>query len=127
MNAVSRTLNSKGYLKDQLLKAGSAASNLNLTDVLFASSAEAATSDTAVSGEIAQGKAMTLRLNGGGKDIGTVTCNADAGQINAKKGNTAGNVALVVQGNDGTKDWYYSKQISGTKNEIVNASDIAAE
>ena len=125
--AVSRTLNSKGYLKDQLIKAGSAASNLNLTDVLFASSAEAATSDTAVSGEIAQGKAMTLRLNGGGKDIGTVTCNADVGQINAKKGNTAGNVALVVQGNDGTKDWYYSKQISGTDNVIVNASDIAAE
>lgn len=111
----------------QLVKACCAASNLNLTDVLFASSAEAATSDTAVSGEIAQGKAMTLRLNGGGKDIGTVTCNADAGQINAKKGNTAGNVALVVQGNDGTKDWYYSKQISGTKNVIVNASDIAAE
>ena len=71
--AVSRTLNSTGYLPEQLIKAGSAASNLNLTDVLFASSAEAATSDTAVSGEIAQGKAMTLRLNGGGKDIGTVT------------------------------------------------------
>ena len=125
--AVSKTLNSTCWLKDQLVKAGSAASNLNLTDVLFASSAEAATSGTAVSGEIAQGKAMTLRLNGDGKDIGTVTCNADAGQINAKKGNTAGNVALVVQGNDGTKDWYYSKQISGTDNVIVNASDIAAE
>ncbi len=83
--AVSRTLNSKGYLKDQLIKAGSAASNLNLTDVLFASSAEAATSDTAVSGEIAQGKAMTLRLNGGGKDIGTVTCNADAGRSMRKR------------------------------------------
>ena len=103
------------------------ASNLNLTDVLFASSAEAATSGTTVSDEIAQGKAMTLRLNGDGKDIGTVTCNADAGQINAKKGNTTGNVALVVQGNDGTKDWYYSKQISGIDNVIVNASDIAAE
>ena len=125
--AVSKTLNSTGYLTDQLVKAGSAASNLNLTDVLFASSAEAATSGTTVSGEIAQGKAMTLRLNGDGKDIGTVTCNADAGQINAKKGNTTGNVALVVQGNDGTKDWYYSKQISGTDNVIVNASDIAAE
>ena len=36
-------------------------------------------------------------------------------------------MALVVQGNDGTKDWYYSKQISGTDNVIVNASDIAAE
>ena len=125
--AVSRTLKSTCYIPDQLNKAGSAASNLNLTDVLFASSAEAATSDTAVSGEIVQGKAMTLRLNGGGKDIGTVTCNADAGQINAKKGNTTGNVALVVQGNDGTKDWHYSKQISGTDNVIVNASDIAAE
>ena len=125
--AVSRTLNPICYIPDQLVEAGSAASNLNLTDVLFASSAEAATSDTAVSGEIAQGKAMTLRLNGDGKDIGTVTCNADAGQINAKKGNTTGNVALVVQGNDGTKDWYYSKQISGTEDVIVNASDIAAE
>ena len=125
--AVSKTLNSTCYIPDQLVKACCAASNLNLTDVLFASSAEAATSDTAVSGEIAQGKAMTLRLNGDSKDIGTVTCNADAGQINAKKGNTTGNVALVVQGNDGTKDWYYSKQISGTDNVIVNASDIAAE
>ena len=125
--AVSKTSNPTCYIPDQLVKAGSAASNLNLTDVLFASSAEAATSDTAVSGEIAQGKAMTLRLNGDGKDIGTVTCNADAGQINAKKGNTTGNVALVVQGNDGTKDWYYSKQISGTDNVIVNASDIAEE
>ncbi len=125
--AVSRTSNPICYIPNQLVEAGSAASNLNLTDVLFASSAEAATSDTAVSGEIAQGKAMTLRLNGDGKDIGTVTCNADAGQINAKKGNTTGNVALVVQGNDGTKDWYYSKQISGTDNVIVNASDIAAE
>ena len=125
--AVSKTLNSTCYIPDQLNKACCAASNLNLTDVLFASSAEAATSDTAVSGEIAQGKAMTLRLNGDGKDIGTVTCNADAGQINAKKGNTTGNVALVVQGNDGTKDWYYSKQISGTDNVIVNASDIAEE
>ena len=127
MYAVSRTLTSENVLTDQLVKACCAASNLNLTDVLFASSAEAATSDTAVSGEIAQGKAMTLRLNGDGKDIGTVTCNADAGQINAKKGNTADNVALVVQGNDGTKDWYYSKQISGTDNVIVNASDITAE
>lgn len=126
--AVSKTLTWKGYPNDeQLRKAVSAASNLNLTEVLFASSAEAATSGTAVSGEIAQGKAMTLRLNGDGKDIGTVTCNADAGQINVKKGNTTGNVALVVQGNDGTKDWYYSKQISGTENVIVNASDIAAE
>lgn len=114
-------------LTDQLNKACCAASNLNLTDVLFASSAEAAASDTTVSGEIAQGTAMTLRLNGDGKDIGTVTCNADAGQINATKGSTTDAVALVVQGNDGTNDWYYSKQISGTDNVIVNASDIATE
>ena len=125
--AVSRTLTSENVLTDQLVKACCAASNLNLTDVLFASSAVAATSDTAVSGEIAQGTAMTLRLNGDGKDIGTVTCNADAGQINATKGSTTDAVALVVQGNDGTNDWYYSKQISGTDNVIVNASDIATE
>ena len=31
-------------------------------------------------------------------------------------------MSLVVQGNDGTQDWFYSKQITGT--ETINASDI---
>ena len=41
------------------------------------------------------------------------------------KGSTSQTVALVVQGKDGTNDWYYSKQITGT--ETINVSAIEAE
>ena len=98
------------------------ASNLDLSSVLFASAATAASSDQAKLGTIALGKAMTLRLDGTGKDIGTVTYNTTTGDIKVVKGTTSQTVALVVQGNDGTNDWYYSKQITGT--ETINASDI---
>lgn len=97
------------------------ASNLNLSSVLFASAAKATSSGTE-SGTIAEGTAMTLRLAGTGKDIGTVTYDTRTGDIKAVKGSTSQTVALVVQGNDGTNDWYYSKQITGT--ETINASDI---
>ena len=98
------------------------ASNLDLSSVLFASAAKAASSDTAVAKTIASGTAMILRLDGTGKDIGTVTYNTTTGDIKAMKASTSQPVSLVVQGNDGTKDWYYSKQIAGS--ETVNASDI---
>ena len=98
------------------------ASNLNLSSVLFASAATAASSDQAKLGTIALDKAMTLRLDGTGKNIGTVTYNTTTGDIKVVKGTTSQTVALVVQGNDGTNDWYYSKQITGT--ETINASDI---
>ena len=98
------------------------ASNLNLSSVLFASAATAATSDTVESYTIASGTAMTLRLNGTGKNIGTVTYNTTTGDIKATKGITSQTVALVVQGKDGTNDWYYSKRIAGP--ETVNALDI---
>lgn len=98
------------------------ASNLNLSSVLFASAATAASSDTAKSGTIASDKAMTLRLDGTGKDIGTVTYNTTTGDIKVVKGSTAQTVSLVVQGNDGTDDWYYSKKIDTS--ETVNASAI---
>lgn len=98
------------------------ASNLNLSSVLFASAATAASSDTVESYTIASGTAMTLRLNGTGKNIGTVDYNSITGDIKATKGSTLQTVALVVQGKDETNDWYYSKQITGT--ETVNASDI---
>ena len=98
------------------------ASNLNLSSVLFTSAATAASSDTAKSGTIASDKAMTLRLDGTGKDIGTVTYNTTTGDIKVVKGTTSQTVALVVQGNDGIKDWYYSKQITGP--ETINASAI---
>lgn len=98
------------------------ASNLNLSSVLFASAATAASSDTAVAETIANGTAMTLRLNGTGKNIGTVEYSATTGDINVVRGSTSQPVSLVVQGNDGTQDWFYSKQITGT--ETINASDI---
>ena len=100
--------------------------NLNLSSVLFASAATAASSDT-VSGTITDGTAMTLRFDGTGKDIGTVTYRTATGDIFATKGMTTGDVALMVQGNDGTNYWYYSKQIAGTETEIVNISDIESE
>ena len=99
------------------------ASNLNLSSVLFASAATAASSGTK-SGTITEGTAMTLRLDGTGNNIGTVTYNITTGDIKAVKG-SAQTVALVVQGNDGTNDWYYSKKITGT--DVVNVSDIVAE
>ena len=98
------------------------ASNLDLSSVLFASAATAATSDTVESYTIASGTAMTLRFNGTGKNIGTVTYNTTTGDIKATKGSTSQTVALIVQGKDGTNDWYYSKRIAGP--ETVNASDI---
>ena len=83
------------------------ASNLNLSSVLFASAAIAASSGTK-SGTITEGTAMTLRLDGTGNNIGTVTYNTTTGDIKAVKG-SAQTVALVVQGNDGTNDWYYRR------------------
>ena len=101
------------------------ASNLNLSSVLFASAAEAASSDTAELYTIASYTTMTLRLEGTGKNIGTVTYNTTTGDIKAANGSTSQTVAIVVQGNDGTDDWYYSKQITGT--ETINVSAIASE
>ena len=101
------------------------ASNLNLSSLLFASAATAASSDAAEARTIADGTAMTLRLDGTGKDIGTATYNTTTGDIKAVKGTTSQTVALVVQGNDGTNNWYYSKKITGT--DVVNVSDIVAE
>ena len=98
------------------------ASNLNLSSVLFASAATAASPATVKLGRITSSEAMTLRFDGTGKDIGTVTYNATTGDIKVVRGDTSQPVSLVVQGKDGTDDWYYSKQIEGP--ETVNASDI---
>ena len=99
------------------------ASNLNLSSVLFASAATAASSDTAVSGTIVDGTAMTLRLNGSDTAIGTVIYDESTGEIAAQKDvNAAGTVSLVVQGNDGTNDWYYSVPVD--KPTFVKAEDI---
>ena len=101
------------------------ASNLDLSSVLFASAAKATSSSPAELGTIASGTAMTLRLDGTGKNIGTVEYSATTGDINVVSGSTSQPVSLVVKGNDGTNDWYYSKQITGT--ETINVSAIEAE
>ena len=97
------------------------ASNLDLSSVIFSSAAQAASSDAAVSGIIADGTAMIMRMDGSDKDIGTVAYDA-SGTITATRGSVPEAVALVVQGNDGTNDWYYSRQITGQ--ETVDALDI---
>ena len=85
----------------------------------------AASSSPAELGTIASGTAMTLRLDGTGKNIGTVEYSATTGDINVVRGSTSQPVSLVVQGNDGTQDWFYSKQITGP--ETINVSAIEAE
>ena len=97
------------------------ASNLNLSSVLFASAAKVASS-VETYGRITEGQPMILRLDGTGKDIGTVTYNTTTGNIKAVKGGISQSVALVVQGNDGTDDWFYSKTIAAS--ETINTSTI---
>ena len=88
------------------------ASNLNLSSVIFASAATAASSDTVKAETIQTDTAMTLRLDGKDKNIGTITYNSSEGTVKATKG-TVTSASIVVQGNNAGTDWYYSKQISG--------------
>ena len=71
------------------------ATNLDLSDVLFASTYKAATE------EFSAGE-FTLRLDGSGKDIGSVTYDLSTGTIKAVKGGTSSDVWLVVQFTAGT-------------------------
>ncbi|MGN0317281.1 MAG: hypothetical protein ACI4E1_05010 [Lachnospira sp.] len=98
------------------------ASNLNLSSVLFSSAAQSASSDSVSAGTIEPGTAMTLRFDGYSKDIGNVIYDNKRKEIKAVKRGTKCDVSLVVQGNDGTNDYSYSKKITGT--EIVSVSDI---
>ncbi|MDD6191312.1 MAG: DUF6273 domain-containing protein, partial [Firmicutes bacterium] len=101
------------------------AANLNLSDVLFASAATVERSSTdATYGTIEDGKAMSLKLDGSDKNIGSVTYSTAAGEINVKRGGTSLVVSLVVQGKDGSKDWYYSRKLSGTDEITVKTSAI---
>ena len=106
------------------------AANLNLSSVLFASAATAASYSTQEThGTIASGTAMTLRLDGRNKNIGTVNYNAAEGTIEINRGYTSMPVALMVQGNDRGNNWYYSKYIEYgyDKTNLVKASDIKKE
>lgn len=97
------------------------AGNLNLGNVLFASAAEAS-ADGVKAGTIAPGKAMTLRMDGRGKSIGTVSYHSGDGLVYAKRDSAATlPVSLVIQGNDGTKDWYYSINLKDSEETYVTA------
>ena len=114
-------------------------SNLKLSSVLFASSAKAASSDTVESGIIADGTAMTLRLDTSATDpataVGTVIYDASGGVIAAQKNADAtGTVSLVVQGKgtigETEQDWYYSVPVGGTivvtKEQIKDKLNLSA-
>lgn len=50
-----------------------------------------------------------------GENIGTVGYDETQGLIVAQKDTgVTGTASLIVQGNDGTKDWYYSVTVDGT-------------
>ena len=101
------------------------ASNLNLSSVIFASAATAASSDTVKAETIQTDTAMTLRLDGKDKNIGTITYNCSEGTVKATKG-TVTSASIVVQGNNAGTDWYYSKQISGN-DDAVTTDEIKAK
>ena len=92
------------------------ASNLNLTEVLFASAAKAGSTEIIQSDAI-----MTLRLDGKDKNIGEVYYDEENKEIIVSKGSTENKVHLILQGKD-SRNWYYSKEITGK--EVIKASDI---
>lgn len=102
------------------------ASRLNLSSVIFSSAATAASSDIVVVDSIAPGTAMTLRIDGRNKDIGIIQYNTISKKIVATKDTSAtGTVSLIVQGNNGIYDWYYSKIVDGTEPTEVTMFEIA--
>ena len=101
------------------------ASNLNLSSVIFASAATAASVETEEAETIQTDTAMTLRLDGKDKNIGTITYNSSEGTVKATKG-VVTSASIVVQGNNAGIDWYYSKQISGN-DATVTTDEIKAK
>lgn len=106
---------------------------LDLSSVLFASAAKAASSESASSGTITTyHSVMTLRLDGSDQTMGNVIYDNETGRIAAQKAaDSSETVSLVVQGNDGTKDWYYSVRAGGktvvTKEQIRKACGISRD
>ena len=128
VSCMSQQLNTESCGSKRAVKP---AANLNLTNVLFASAAEAASQEP-VSGTIADGTPMVLRLDGAayGKAIGTVGYDESQGLIVAQNNaDVTGPVSLVVQGKDGTQDWYYSMVVDGsavvTKEQLQKALGLS--
>lgn len=112
--------------------ANRSALKLDVSSVLFASAAVAASSDGDGAGgtTIRDIDTMTLRLDGSDKKIGVACYDAEAGIIKAQKdADAAGTVSLVVQGRDETKngetsDWFYSVPVVAEESKVVTKEQI---
>ena len=102
------------------------ATNLDFSSVLFASAVPAQAPDTAKAA--IDSEVMKLRLEATEDTtvtkaaLGEVSLDSTSGTITATKGTDS--ATLVVQGNDGVDDWYYTKALSDATT-TVSASDIA--
>ena len=96
------------------------ASNLNLSSVLFASAATGGAGS-----DINSNMPMKLRLDGSSKAIGSAICESNSKIVAKKDPEATGNVYLVVQGNDGKTDWFYSVAVDNTVE--LTAEQIAKE
>ena len=94
------------------------ATNLDLSNVLFASAA------TCNDGTINIGEAMTLRLDGKNKGIGTVTYNASTKKIKVDKGNTTDRVYLMVQYKLGVQEKLDSYTIDKSQDVTGFSDDV---
>lgn len=128
VSCMSQQLNTESCGSKRAVKP---AANLNLTNVLFASAAEAASQEPTAR-MIADETPMVLRLDGAayGKAIGTVGYDESQGLIVAQNNaDVTGPVSLVVQGKDGTQDWYYSMVVDGsavvTKEQLQKALGLS--
>lgn len=88
--------------------------NLDLSSVLFASTAPVASPNPSL------GDAMNFRINAGDKIQSTAEYNSN--QINVRKGTDSENLYLYVQGKDSNGDWIWSEQV--TSNSSYNVADI---
>ena len=92
------------------------ATNLNLSNVLFASAVSVR------SGKIEE--AMTLRLDGKNKGIGTATYNALTKEIKVNRGNTADTVNLIVQYKSGGQETLYGCPIERSQDVKLPYEDV---
>ena len=92
------------------------ATNLDLSNVLFASAV------SVKSGRIEE--AMTLRLDGKNKGIGTATYNALTKEIKVNRGDTADTVNLIVQYKSGGQETLYGCPIERSQDVKLSYEDV---
>lgn len=127
--------NTKTSVSVEFSRAIVPASNLDVSSVLFASSAS-----SEKSGQIDENAAMVLRMDGSNKSIGNVQYDKKTGNVAVKLDESAKNpVSVVVLGkgviNGKNCDWYYTKGIQESttvtsemiQDELKITSDIFLE